>query len=110
MEAWLRESFRPEFHLFLPNGAKGRVAKMDEEQDKDLLIEELKMRVDSLQDELDSVWTLIDEMRESDIAKWSEEKENREHILAVYERIERIEGMSQAFSRLARNPVKKFDA
>ena len=83
---------------------------MDEEQDKDLLIEELKMRVDSLQDELDSVWTLIDEMRESDIAKWSEEKENREHILAVYERIERIEGMSQAFSRLARNPVKKFDA
>ena len=83
---------------------------MDEEQDKDLLIEELKMRIDSLQDELDSVWALIDEMRESDIAKWSEEKENREHILAVYERIERIEGMSQAFSRLARNPVKKFDA
>jgi hypothetical protein len=83
---------------------------MDEEQDKDLLIEELKMRVDSLQDELDSVWALIDEMRESDITKWSEEKENREHILAVYDRIERIEGMSQAFSRLARNPIKKFDA
>ncbi len=82
---------------------------MNEEQDKELLIEELKMRVNSLQDELDSVWALIDEMRESDITKWSEEKENREHILSVYERIESIEGMSQAFSRLAKNPLKKFD-